>query len=174
MGIDPISLLIIGTVASAAGAGYTGYQSYQQGKDIKHANEEQARINQKNANQQADLETKAGASEAQQIREKGKRLLASQRASLANSGVKVDTGTGDILQKETKRLSEQDALTAIKDSGTRSRLLREGGADNAQMLRTEGKNAARAGKAGAVSGGLRAVGSVASGAYKIKRYSLLD
>ncbi len=165
------TLLTVAAVAGVGAAGYSAYQSYEQGQEQKHALEEQARIDQAAANKQADLERKAGASEAAQIREKGKRLLAAQRAQLASAGVKVDAGTGDVLQDETKRLTEQDALAAIKDAGTRYRLLRENGANSARMLNRQAKNAGKAGMAGLISGGLNALSIGASAGADISKAS---
>jgi len=145
MGLE--TLLLVGVGLSAAGTAYNAYQDYKAGK-----------ADEKLANEQARLESEAAAAEAGNIREKGRRLLASQRASLAGAGVKIDEGSGDALQKETTRLTEQDALAVLKE-----------GANRASLLRQQGKAAGQAATASLVSGALDVGSTVVSAANKYNR-----
>jgi len=132
MGIDPISMLVAGSIIGIGGTAYQAYSGYQQGKKEKRL-----------LNEQAAQEREAAAAEAADVREKGRRLLASQRAALAASGVNVDEGTGDALQTETQRLTEQDALAVLK-----------GGANRSSLLQARGKIAGQRADASLISGAL--------------------
>lgn len=141
------TMLVVGTALSAVGTAYSAYQGYKAGKAEK-----------KLANQQAANEESAAAAEAGNIREKGRRLLATQRATLAGAGVKIDSGSGDALQQETVRLTEKDALAVLKE-----------GANRASLLRAQGKQAGKAATASLVSGALDVGSTVVSGVNKYNR-----
>jgi hypothetical protein len=127
------TLLAAGLVLSAAGTGYNIYAQQKAARKEEKALEEQAR-----------QEREAATTEAQNVREKGRRLLASQRASLAASGVKLDEGgTGEALQQETRTLTERDALAVLK-----------GGGNRASLLTARADMAGDRGTAAAISGGL--------------------
>ncbi len=135
------TVLLVGKVIAAAAAVYGGVSAYEAQRDAKRAAEKQAEI----AKEQA-------ASEASNIRDRGRRLIASQRAALAASGVKIDEGTGDALQQETKKLTEQDALATLKT-----------GSNQALLYDMEAKVAGNRGKAALVSGALDATSTAVSG-----------
>jgi hypothetical protein len=113
------SATTIALVASAViAAGSTAYSAYA----ASEAADEQAKLQE----QQANMEMEAAQKEAEQIKEKARRLKATQTAQLAGAGVKVDGGTSGALLEETDRLSEQDALAALKEGKNRADLLRQG------------------------------------------------
>jgi hypothetical protein len=119
--------IVASTVIAAAGAAYSGYAASE-------AADEQAALQEK----QAAMEAAAAQSEADKIREKGRRVAATQEAALAGSGVKLDDqGSGGALLSETKRLTEQDALAAIAGGNNRATLLK----DEAGISRSRGNAA---------------------------------
>lgn len=143
MGLDPVSLAVIGTVIAAGSAGYSAYAQNE-------AANKQADLQ----NEQAAQEKAAAVAEAGKIREKGVRIAASQEAALAGSGVKLDgQGSGGALLSETSRLAEQDALAAITGGNNRAKLL----SGEADISRSKGQ-------ASLISGGLN-VGSTLLGGY---------
>jgi len=120
----------------------------------KDAADEQAALQDK----QAQMELEAAQAEAGQIREKARRLKASQRAGLASAGVALDGGTPDALLDETTRLSEQDAMAALSGGTNRAALLK----DSASISRSKGNSAL-------ISGGLSAAGNFVSGLSSINK-----
>lgn len=150
MGIE--TALIVGAVLSAAGTAYSAYSQHEAASDQK-----------KLLNQQAAMERETAAAEAGNIREKGKRLIGAQRAALAASGVKIDEGSGDALQQETSRLTEQDALAVLK-----------GGANRSSLLQGEAKAAGKRATSALVSGALDVGSTVADYKYQKAKLSKTD
>lgn len=139
-------IAIVGAFLSAAG---TAYGAYAQNKAARS----EARL----AQEQASMEQEAAGAEAANIRERGKRLIGAQRAALAASGVKIDEGSGDALQSETRRLSEQDALAVLKEGHNRS-----------SLLRGQAKIANQRATAATVGGVLSTTGELVNAAQKVK------
>jgi len=140
MGVE--TAIIVGKVVAAAAAVYGAVETRNAQLDAKRANEKQA-----------DIAKKQASAEASNIRERGRRLIASQRSALAASGVKIDEGTGDAIQQETRKLAEQDALATLKT-----------GSNQSLLYELEAKKNARMGNAALVSGALDAT-STAVGGY---------
>lgn len=137
-----IEVLAVGAILGAAGTAYGAYSQYEAGKDAA-----------KLQNQQAAMEREAAGAEAANVREKGKRLIGAQRAALAASGVKIDEGSGDALQQETARLTEQDALAVLK-----------GGANRAGLLNAQAAISKKNANSALVAGGLDVASTAVSGA----------
>lgn len=125
MGVET-ALLVGSLVATVASTGYSMYSQSRAADKAEHA-----------ANYRADLENEAAAQDAANIREKAARLRGMQQASLAASGVKIDSGTSDVLLGETDRLSEQDALAAIKEGGQRAEIIKSQGQLTADNYRSQ-------------------------------------
>lgn len=83
---------------------------------------------------------KRGKRRAQKVREQGRRLIGSQRAALAASGIVVDTGTALDIQEETAAMAAVDAQTVENNAA------REAFGLQSQLLSLEGQDA-RAGMA---------------------------
>lgn len=134
--------IVAATVVAAASASYAGYaanDAAQEEADLKR--------------EQAEQERQAAATEAEKIRERGRRVAATQEAALAGSGVKLDgQGTGNELLAETGRLTEQDALAAITT-----------GRNRASLLKGEAEIAKVRGQAALISGGLNTASSLIGG-----------
>ena len=141
--------------ATVIAAGSTAYSAYA----ASEAADEQAKLQEK----QAAMEMEAAQSEADQLREKGRRLKAAQTAQLAGAGTKVDGGTAGALLEETDRLSEQDALAALREGGNRAELLRGG----ARISRSQSQAALIGGAlstAGTIMGGVASYQKATAGA----------
>jgi hypothetical protein len=147
MGIET-ALLVVGTAISASSAISQGRQAEATG------NYQAAQI-------QADAEAAQGEArlQAEQIRKAGQRQRSAAMSAQAASGVKVDSGTAELINTEITRNAEQDALTTIQSGGTRSRQMMAG----AEAAQISGKNAGRAGYFNAASSALGAGATIAKG-----------
>ena len=135
MGIE--TALLIG---SAVVAGGSAIMQGQQAKAMGNYQAEQARAD-------ADAAAASAKLEAANIRKAGERQRSSARAALAASGVNVDTGTAELINKEITQDAEQDALTTIQTGANRGRMINAEG----QAARIAGNNAATAGYLNAAS-----------------------
>jgi hypothetical protein len=147
MGIET-AILIAGAATSAVSAISQG----QQAKATGNYQAEQMRADADATRAEAQLE-------AAKIRKAGQRQRSSAIAAQAASGVKVDTGTAELINTEIIQNAEEDALTTIQSGGTRSRQMNAG----AQAAQIGGKNAQRAGYMNAASTALGAGATVAKG-----------
>lgn len=143
--------IIIGIAGLVVAAGSATYSAVQQNKAEGRAENQM--------NQQAAMEKAAAEAEAANIREKGRRIQASQSVTLAASGVKLDgQGSGEALLSETTRLTEKDALAAIT-----------GGRNRATLLEGEAGMAADRGNAALVTGGLNVASTLIGGASNYQK-----
>lgn len=128
--------IIIGTVASAAGAGVSAYGSYQQGK----AQRRMAEYNAKVAEANAKVAERDGREIANAQRRRNERILASQRASSAKSGV-TGVGTSLIVAADQTMQLELDALETERQGEIQGYNLRQ----QAKLDRAGGNAAYKAG-----------------------------
>lgn len=123
---------------TAAGSAVMGYQS---AKDQAAGQKAMADYNAKVAEREAEQKQIAGATQAQEIRERNRRLMSSQRAGWAISGA-TSAGSPLLAMIETAEVGELDALTTQYNAQI--------GADRslseARGLRMQGKIASAAGK----------------------------
>lgn len=145
MGVE--TALIVGTALSAGSALYSGYQAREQGQ-----------YEQAQADADAQAAIGAGKVEAERIRKITKQRQAAARAALASSGVSVDVGSGEEVQRDILQAGEQDALTAILS-----------GRNTGQRLRAEGAGAASRGQQELFGSVLGAGGALAQGYGRWKR-----
>ncbi|UOF78084.1 hypothetical protein [Caudoviricetes sp.] len=129
-------LAVLGAAVSAAGA----VQSAQAQKKAAKFNAEVSKKNAQSAAEQA-------AFDAERIRDKNKRILASQRAAFSASGIDPDSGSAVDVSADSAAQGEMDALMAIYIGKTSA---------NANIARSrlsdmEADNASSAGKLGAMS-----------------------
>lgn len=148
MCVEPTTLLLASTAVSGVSAIAQGQQA-------------QAMGNYQAAQAQADADaTKAAALiEAKNIRAAGKRQQSAAMAAQAASGVTIDSGTAEVINREIATNSEYDAQIAILTGGTRARQLSAQG----EAARISGNNAATAGFLNAGASALRAGYTVGSG-----------
>lgn len=114
MGVETI--MIAGLIISAASAGYSAYQQERAGDKAENM-----------ANLRGQQEVEAARKDAANIREKAARLKSMQSAALAAGGVTLGAGSADVILGETDRLSEQDALAALKEGGQRAEIIKAQG-----------------------------------------------
>lgn len=156
-----LALMAVGTLVSA-------YGQIQQGKSAKAAADYQAAVANNNAiiaGRQADDARKRGEIAADQQRLRTRLLIGQQRATLASSGVLVDTGSALDLTAGTAGVGELDALT-IQSNAEREALGFETQGMNftasATLSRFEGQQAVTAATTGAfgtlVTGGGKVAG----------------
>ncbi|HEY6872790.1 MAG TPA: hypothetical protein VI298_08705 [Geobacteraceae bacterium] len=114
--IGTTAALIAGAVVAAGSAAYSGYVQNDNAIDAK-----------KNADIQAAQVRDQAAKQADLIRQRGDRVRAAQAASLAGSGVDLNSGTSGALFNETNRLTEQDALATLTTGERQADALERGG-----------------------------------------------
>jgi hypothetical protein len=216
-------MAVIALTSSVVGSGVAAYGSYQQGKAAKSLNDYNADVTQQAANYNADqilataehnaaltlkiADANAAIAEnnartaisdslaaASGIRYNNRRMLASNRAATAASGVVVGTGSPLIAEVHNVGMLEMRALEAQRIGQVRSaellhsaalerwqagesakterwqaeseaNMTRWGGKQQANLDRMQGKSARRAGNIGAVSTILQGVGNAYAG-YK--------
>ena len=120
-------------IAAAVGAGSAIHQGNQQ-KKLANFQAEQANAN-------ANAEREAGEIRAEQARERAMRVAASARASLAASGVNIDSITGNLINKDIIKRGEKDAFTETLNAEDRATALRQ----QADVFRLRGRQAQQAG-----------------------------
>ena len=129
----PIIIAVVGAAASVVSA-------QQQGSAQKKA-----------ANRAAEQADRAAQLAAEDAAEQHKRAIATQEAMYGKAGVTMEGSP--LLVKQT----------SLKESQEQLRRIREGGINAADMYRTEGSEAQKAGNIKAVGAGINAADSV----YKI-------
>lgn len=157
-------LSAIGTGIGAIGTAYASWATYESAKAnaaaIRAASDFQRRqyeMNRQLAELQAEGAIARGTAEANQVQAAGRRVVGSQRAALAASGVEVDTGTALELQTQTTGLAAMDA------EAVRTNAWREAWGYRVEALNagTTGALAASAGRVSAantlLTGGLNAL-----------------
>jgi len=150
MGIDPVSLAMIGLAAAGTAVNYSAQKKQQaQAEDM-------ARQQSAQAQDDANFAASAAEVEARKIRKATQKQQAEARAALASSGVVVGEGTAEQIDTEIAAEGEQDALMALYDGSNRARQIRVGG----EMAAQRSRNAATAAGYGATS-------ALVSGAYNI-------
>lgn len=97
---------IVTAVIAAAASATTAVMSAQAQQDSAKYNAAVARNQAETANQQAQFD-------AQQIRDKNRRLLGAQRAAYAASGVDTSSGSAQDVQSDSATRGELEALSAI-------------------------------------------------------------
>lgn len=110
-------------------AGISAAGILKQGMDAKRAGEANAAELQYQRDQgfaDAAAEREGAQVRAGQIRKAGRYQQSEARASLAKSGVVVDSGSGQAVQDHIKASSEQDALTEILTGDYRARRMEAG------------------------------------------------
>lgn len=135
----------------AASAATTAISVTQQQKTANFQ-EAQAKAN-------AATEAQAGEIRAEQARERARRIAASARASLAASGINIDSVSGNLINKDIIMRGEQEASAEIMGATDRATALRQ----QADIFGLQSRQAATAGLAtfasSAISTGARKDGT---------------
>lgn len=150
----------VGALASLVSTGFSIYYQMEARDQAKA----QAEQNKEAAEKAAALELQQGATEAGFIRERGSRLIGTQRAGYAASGVDVSQGSALETQKETAYWTERDAQQMRLNAALKAWGYQQQGeqfSSQAAALDTS----LGLGIAGSVMGGLGNTAQMAGGAY---------
>lgn len=139
---------ILAVIAVAAGAGVAAYGQHQAGKAEEKAQKYNAKVQQA----QAESERKAGAYQARQIEEEGRRVQARQRLLYGASGITAE-GSPLLLLEDTALQIQQDKQMAIYNAGRRGQFY-EYGAGLSLMRGRQSKTAGKIGAFGSLLGGV--------------------
>jgi len=159
----------VSSQASMYGSGASAIQgvgslasAYAESESLKAQGDYQRAVSQMNAEiaeDQAQDATKRGESAVRDLERDTKQKIGAQRAALAASGVKVDSGSAAQIQQDTELLAVEDARTL------RNNAVREawGFKSQAVNMRSQGNFASLAARNQAsntlLAGGMRAVGN---------------
>ncbi len=130
---------------AGAGAGLSAYAALQEGKDAA----EQAKIEQKQLNQQADSTREAGSYAAREKRKEANRITAMQIAQIGAQGGQLTGSKLNILTKTAKEM-EMDARVIQLNADNQATQLRNQGA----YIRYQGQQARKASRIRALAGGI--------------------
>lgn len=134
----------------------TAYQAKVQSNAAQRAADYNAKVSKKNA----DIAAEQASLDAQAIRDKNKRVLASQRAAYGASGVE-DSGTATDVSADSAAQGEMDALIALYTGRSSA----SANNSRATLYQMESKDAKRSGNIG-VATSLLGGASSAYSAYK--------
>ncbi len=151
-----MTMIAIGVTVTAVGAGISAYGQYQSGK----AQQDMANYNAKLAENEAIATQQLAHAETERMNRDKLRLMSAQRAGYAKSGAVMTEGTPLLLMAEQAAEMELDMITNQRNRALQARALRS----QATLDRYSGKVANYAGKVGAGTTVLGAVGGVASAA----------
>lgn len=158
---EPVTIIAaVAAVAGLASAGVGAYQSMSNASAQSDAAKYNAQVAENNA-KQAQMEADA---EAQKIRSRNRRIIASQKAQFAASGVQI-TGTVTDVMVDSATQGELDAMSAEYAGEVRSKALQS----QAELDRKAASNASKAGIFGTAGYGLQGV-SIAASSYSDYRY----
>lgn len=160
---DPVTMTVVATAISAAGAIQEGNAQAKAYKREAAVNEENARI----ARLNAERTGQAYSLQEDKLRRAQKIALSGQRGAAYESGVGGNTGSNLDIQVEDSAQAELDALT-LRYDGQNERInqLNQGiqFSNAAQTSRINAKTAKQAGFT-------KALGTVASGGMKVSSYN---
>lgn len=145
--------VVMGVVA-AAGAATSAVAAYSAGQQKAAADKYNAQV----ADNNAAMAQQQAAAESERVRERGRRVIASQRAALSAAGVDIDSGSSVDLGFDSSIQSELDRLTTLY----RGDVSATGESAQAGLYRASAKDARIGGALGAggtLLGGLAQAGA---------------
>lgn len=150
-------ITVVAIAASVAAAGVSAYSAQQQASAAKKA----SKYNQEVAANNARLKTLQSMYDADRVRDRNRRLAATQRVNLAKSGVSIVSGSAFALQEDQEMQSEFDYLTTlyrgkVEATGEKAKI------PYYQMQAENAQAQANISSAGAILGGLSSAGGQAS------------
>ncbi len=153
---DPITLAIIavgvGTTLQVAG-------TLQQGKDANEIAKARAAVDLENA----EAVDKAADEEAKIKREKGRKLIESQKSQAAAGGIRINVGVPLVIEAETNAAVTRDIGFALKRRRTESAAFRS----SAALEIATGKAAKKRSRQRAFAQGIQGFGSIAFMAARV-------
>lgn len=176
MCLDPVSLAIIGTVASVAATGVSVMGAVQSGKQASAQMEYQSKINNNNAilaDRQAEDALARGQEEERKHRIKLGLYQGQQINAFASNGVTVDSGTPLDVLGDSAETGELEALTIRNNAARESwgyRVQAGNYRSSAGLNSSAAQNAITSGYTSGFSSALAGAGSVADRWYTYNRY----
>jgi hypothetical protein len=170
MGLDPVSLAVIG----AAGAGMSAIGSYEQGQAKSQAAMYQAQVAANNAaiaRQNAVFEIQGGETEATNVGLRIRAAIGAEKARQGASGINVNKGTAVDVRAGTEELGMLDALTVRSNAARKAYGYQVSAtSDVAQsgLLQMEGSQAQEAGDIGAAASLLSGASTVGGNYMKLQ------
>ena len=149
-----------GIGAGIGGTALAAYGQYEAGQAAKAT----ASYNAKLANNEARAKEQQAHVESRQMQKQKERLLASQRAGFAKGGAMVTEGTPLLLMAEQAGTMELDILNQQRNRANEATALRS----EADMMKYQGKQAARAANISAGATVLQGAGNATSSILKAK------
>jgi len=162
LGIAGLGLQTYGTIQAGRAQTAAGEAS----KRIGEAQAGLAEMNAQIADLQAEDARSRGHLDAQRYRQQVRTLLGEQRAAIGASGIDVGTGTAVDVQVDTEMLGELDARTILLNADREAWGYDVEATDlraRAEILRQEGANAAEIGRANARASYISGAGTLLSG-----------
>lgn len=147
---------MLGLVAMGIGTGISMLSSYREGK----AQDAMAKYNAEVAKIQAEAKARAIESEAMHKADVDRSMMASLRAQGASRGVDYESGSPLLIAAQMARENQYDQLEMRRQA----QISRQQGAEQATMLRWEGKQARRASLLNMTAQGIKGAGQI-YGAY---------
>jgi hypothetical protein len=158
-------ILAVTAVAAVASAAVSASAAKTQGDNAQKIADYNAAIDRNNAL----VAAQQSQYEADRIRSRNRRIMGSQQAAYAHSGVDINSGSPNDVASDSGIQGEMDALTALYTGKIQaSRQLAE--ADLQTARGQAAQSAAGYAQAGAILGGVSSVGSIGTqySSYKIK------
>lgn len=127
-----------------AAAGLALYGAIQQSRAEKKAGRQNAKIEKANARvaerQAADAERR-GAEDIRRLRMQGRKLIGTQRATLAAQGIELGEGTAGTLIQDTEAAIELDSLTIANNAAMEAFGFRTQSSDAMERARIRSREA---------------------------------
>ena len=151
---DPVSIAATASVATTLAQGYQAQQMGEYQNDV-------ARYNARQTENEATRVRQKGTEEEIKQRNKVEQLVSRQRATLASSGVDINTGSAADLQEDALVMGEADALRIRSNYMDQAESMET----QAELTREQGRMAERAGDNAFYTSILTGGGQVASSWY---------
>lgn len=155
---DPATLALVTTVGVAAGTGMKVYGHIKEGQQAEDVGKTQADVYRMNA----DYAKRNAIEQAKIEAERGRRVVAAQKAGFAASGVKSNIGVPLLVEAQTRADIAKD-MTFTINRGEQEYSLYRSQADISEKV---GKNAKRNSYWSAAASGLQGFGSLAYMGYE--------
>lgn len=120
---EPATLATIAIIGSAMSAGVSAFGAYKETQAANASAEYNARVSERNkqiADMQANQARQQGEVDARAKAREISKLIGSQRAGFAGSGMLVDTGSAQDITEETAAFGALDAMTIRRNAANQA------------------------------------------------------
>lgn len=160
---DPITLTVLALTATGIGTAVGIGQTLKQGKEAEKISKARAQIDLENA----EAVRRQSVEEARIEKEKGRRLLATQKVTAAAGGIRINVGAPLVIEAET----QADIAKEVGFILERGRAGEGAFRSSAAIEIAVGKSLRRRSKFDAISQGLLGFGAIAMGASSAGLFS---